>query len=437
MWQYLPMNVARLLLQIAVILAACRVLHSVLRRMGQPPVIGEIVAGLLLGPSLLGWLAPSWYASLFAPDSLPLLNSLSQVGLVLFMFVVGLRLDLQEVRESRHVAGLAGLLSIIVPFVAGLGLARPLHALVPEAPALLFSLFLAVSMSITAFPVLARILTDQGLTGTRLGQVAITCAALNDLVAWTLLAWISALAQSGGEAASVISTVGLLVGYGVLMIYGVRPAFAWLTHRFQAAGELPVILVMAFLSSWATEKIGIHALFGAFFAGAILPRGKDDASRRRVDEAAAKLEPITMVVLIPLFFAYTGLRTNLSLIGGSEAWVYTLAIIAVAVVGKVGGALLGGTILRFGVRDSLALGVLLNTRGLVELIVLNVGLDLGILSPSLFSMMVLMAVTTTLMAVPGLKIVLRMPSHTGRPVFGVAGQIFGRRESAGQSSSGF
>jgi len=398
-------TLARLLLQIAVILALCRLLYGFLWRMSQPPVIGEIIAGLLLGPSFFGWLAPSWYEQLFPASSLPALNGLSQVGLVLFMFLVGLRLDLSEVGSFRHVAGLAGLFSIVVPFAAGLALAGPLHVFAPQSPMLPFSLFLAVSMSITAFPVLARILQDEGLTETPLGHIAITCAALNDVAAWTLLAWIAALTRSTNGQVSVFGTIATVGAYGLIMAFVVRPVLRLLTRRFPAVGELQVMLVIAFLSSWVTESIGIHAFFGAFFAGVIWPRGKD------IGQAHSKLEAVTMTVLIPLFFSYTGIRTNLGLIGGTGAWPWAAVIIATATVAKVGGAFLGGTIMRFGVGDSLALGVLLNTRGLVELIALNVGLDLGILSPALFAMLVLMALTTTLMTVPVLRILRSVKSH--------------------------
>ena len=399
-------SVALLLLQIAAILALCRLLHGILRRMSQPPVIGEIIAGLLLGPSLLGWLAPSWYGQLFPASSLPALNGLSQIGLVLFMFLVGLRLDLSEVSAFRHVAGLAGLFSIVIPFSAGLALAGPLHVFAPQSPMLPFSLFLAVSMSITAFPVLARILRDERLEETRLGHIAITCAALNDVIAWTLLAWITALTRSTDGNVSVFGTIATVGAYVLIMAFAVRPVLRLLTRRFQVVSELQVMLVIAFLSSWATESIGIHAFFGAFFAGVIWPRGTEDGqdmNHPTRDDVSSKLEAITMTVLIPLFFAYTGIRTNLGLIAGAGAWPYAAVIIAAAAVGKIGGAFLGGTIMRFGVRDSLALGALLNTRGLVELIALNVGLDLGILSPALFSMMVLMTLTTTLMTVPLLR----------------------------------
>ncbi len=406
------LDLARLLLQIAVILALCRLLHAVLERIQQPPVIGEIIAGLLLGPSFLGWLAPHWYERLFPASSLPALNGLSQIGLVLFMFLVGLRLDLSEVRKFRHVAGLAGLLSIAVPFSAGLALAGPLHGLAPQSPMLPFSLFLAVSMSITAFPVLARILSDQGLAETRLGHIAIACAAMNDVSAWMLLAWITALTRSAGVQVpghtAIWGTIATVGAYGLIMAFAVRPALRLLARRWPAAGELQAMLIVAFLSSFATEWIGIHALFGAFFAGLVWPR--DESMSHATERVAAKLEPIAMTVLIPLFFSYTGIRTNLGLIEGAGAWPYVAVIVATAIGGKIGGAFLGASVMRFGLRDSLALGALLNTRGLVELVALNVGLDLGILSPALFSIMVLMALTTTLMTVPLLQWI--RPSRT-------------------------
>lgn len=404
------MNLALLLLQIAVILAACRLLRAIIGRFGQPPVMGEIIAGLLLGPSLLGWMAPAWYARLFPPGSLPTLNGLSQIGLVLFMFLVGVRLDLAEVIALRRVTGFSGLLSIAVPFSAGLALARTLHVLAPASPMLPFSLFIAVSMSITAFPVLARILTDQGLSATRLGHVAIACAAFNDIAAWCMLAWITAITRSSDGRASLAGPIATVALYIAVMLIAVRPLLRWLSERFAMAREFSTLLVFAFLSSWVTQWMGIHALFGAFFAGVIWPR-----SGTLVEDASSKLEPIAMAVLIPLFFSYTGIRTNIGLVDRSM-WKYEVAIIAVAIAGKVGGAILGATIMKFGLRDSLALGTLLNTRGLVELVVLNVGLDLGILSPALFSMMVVMALVTTLMTVPALHYILpkRAVEFSGR-----------------------
>ncbi len=385
------MTLVLLLLQIAVILAVCRLLHELCERIGQPPVIGEIIAGLLLGPSLFGWLAPNLFAKLFPPASLPALNALSQIGLVLFMFLVGLHLDVAEVWALRGVAGLAGLLSIAVPFAAGFALARPLHVLAPDALMLPFSLFCAVAMSITAFPVLARILADHKMTATRLGHVSIACAAFNDVLAWALLAWIVAVSRSG--QASFFWPIAIVAIYSAVMWFLVRPLLRWVPN------ELATMLIFVFLSSWVTELAGLHALFGAFFAGVIWPRGAV-----KFEEVSAKIEPIAMAVLIPLFFSYTGLRTNI----GAINWGFTLIIIAVAVAGKIGGTFAGAKMMGFDSRNALSLGVLLNTRGLVELVVLNVGLDLGILTPALFSMMVVMALVTTLMTSPALN-ALKVP----------------------------
>jgi Kef-type K+ transport system membrane component KefB len=366
-----------LLLQITIILAVCRLLHGLCERIGQPPVIGEIIAGMLLGPTFFGWLAPGLFARLFPPASLPTLNALSQIGLVLFMFLVGLHLDLGEVWGLRRVAGLAGLLSIAVPFGAGLALARFLHT--PP-------LFCAIAMSITAFPVLARILKDHKLSATRIGHVAVACAAFNDVVAWVLLAYI------------VGASITPVVIYSVVMWVVVRPLLRFVPN------ELPAMLVFVFLSSWATDLIGLHALFGAFCAGVVWPRGSV-----KFEEVSGKIEPIAMAVLIPLFFSYTGLRTNL----GSVNWGYTAIIVAVAVLAKVGGAFVGAKLMGFDVKNSFALGCLLNTRGLVELVVLNVGLDLGMITPALFSMFVAMALITTLMTSPALSALRLSPRLSG------------------------
>jgi Kef-type K+ transport system membrane component KefB len=399
-------TIVLLLLQIAGILAACRLLHGIAGRFGQPPVIGEIVAGLLLGPSFFGWIAPAFYARLFPAASLPALNELSQIGLVLFMFLVGLHLDLAEVYALRRVAGLASLLSIVVPFALGLALARPLHILAPSSPMLPFSLLIAIAMSITAFPVLARILADQKLSATKLGHVAIACAALNDVLAWSILAWVVAISRAHESIRGESSALGpfvILLAYIFGMFAVIRPALRWFMGRFAGrltgTNELSIMLIFVFLSSSVTELAGFHALFGAFLAGVIWPR-----SGSKMDDVAAKIEPLATTMLIPLFFSYTGLRTNIGALGANLG--LTALVIAVAIAGKVGGAFTGARITGFDVRNSLALGCLLNTRGLVELIVLNVGLDLGLLSPALFSMMVIMALVTTVMTTPLLKIVL-------------------------------
>jgi Kef-type K+ transport system membrane component KefB len=337
------------------------------------------------------------------------LNELSQIGLILFMFLVGLHLDLTQVYALRRVAGFASLLSIVVPFGLGLALAHPLRVLAPSSPMLPFTLLIAVSISITAFPVLARILTDQKLSATKLGHVAIACAALNDVVAWSFLAWIVAISRSGAASARAAFVILLIYLFGMFAV--IRPALRWFTGRLTVTNQLSTMLIFVFLSSWVTELAGFHALFGAFLAGVIWPRS--DSNR---DDLAAKIEPLAMTMLIPLFFSYTGLRTNIGTLGGNLG--LTALVIAVAIVGKVGGAFTGSKIAGFDVRSSLALGCLLNTRGLVELIVLNVGLDLGILSPALFSMMVIMALVTTVITSPLLKVVL--PEEYRRAVLKVS-----------------
>jgi len=309
------------------------------------------------------------------------------------------------------VAGFASLLSIVVPFALGLALARPLHVLAPSSPMLPFSLLIAIAMSITAFPVLARILADQKLSATKLGHVAIACAALNDVLAWSVLAWVVAISRSG--EASVLGPFVILLAYIFGMFAVIRPALRWFMGRFTGRAtvnnELSIMLIFVFLSSSVTELAGFHALFGAFLAGVIWPR-RDSRSDDVAAHVSAKIEPLATTLLIPLFFSYTGLRTNVGALGVNLG--LTALVIAAAIAGKVGGAFTGARITGFDVRNSLALGCLLNTRGLVELIVLNVGLDLGLLSPALFSMMVIMALVTTVITTPVLK-VLSVPHALG------------------------
>ena len=392
--------VGLLLVQIVVILALCRALRVIIGHLGQPAVIGEILAGLLLGPSFFGWIAPSWYAHLFVPASLPLLNALSQVGLVIFMFLVGLRLDLTEIYSLRSAASSTALLSIILPFSAGIVLSRELRAFAaPSTPGLPFALFIGVSMSITAFPVLARILSDRGLTQTRLGHLSIACAAFDDVTGWTMLACVTAMIRSDWTA-QLGSTAAILLIYVAVMLLVGRPLLKWCADHFDRTGDLSLILIIVFVSSWASDYAGIHALFGAFLAGVLCPHAGKFGKN-----LASVVEPLVITVLLPLFFSYTGIRTNIGLLSPS-LWLWTLVIIAVAVAGKMGGGFSGAALMGLSLRESVALGALMNTRGLVELVVLNVGLDLGILTPALFTMFVLMALATTLMTSPILNWVL-------------------------------
>ena len=393
-----------LLLQVVVIGFVARGLGWLFARLHQPRVVGEIVAGILLGPSLLGWLAPSVSAFVFPPAELGPLYSLSQVGLLLFMFKVGVDLDLRQLRKMGPAVVLTSNISILVPFLGGFALAWFLYSRLssPTVPISVFAMFMGTAMSITAFPVLARILTERNLLHSKIGSIAISSAAVDDVTAWCLLALL--LAKLRSHAGTPLwFTMGGLIAYVALMTCGVRPLLARIT-TFQnetiSTDFLALVLLFTFLSAWTTERLGIHALFGAFFAGLVLPR-----SEGLVHSVASKLETLSNAVLLPLFFAFTGLRTSVRLMSGATLWFYCGLIIAVAVSGKVLGCMVAARSAEMSWRQALSLGLLMNTRGLVELVILNVGLDLRVISPTLFSMMVVMALVTTFMTTPLLDLV--------------------------------
>jgi Kef-type K+ transport system membrane component KefB len=390
-----------LLLDIVVVCSVARALGWGFEKLHQPRVVGEILAGILLGPSLLGWLAPPAFALLFPPGGLAPLYFLSQIGLLLFMFQVGLGLDLQELRRLGRTVVITSNISVLVPLVAGSTLALYLYPRLSSAkvPLPVFALFMGTAMSITAFPVLARILEERKLLQSRIGVVAISCAAVDDITAWCLLAGLTAWVRSGQETSPWFTMAGL-GAYLFVMICVVRP----LLRRYAARqGEmsrdiLAFALLFLFFSAWATERIGIHALFGAFAAGAILPR--TEAFTRIL---GGYLELITNVLLLPLFFAYTGLHTSIYLLSGT-LWFYCALIVLVAVLGKLFACAVAGRASGMSWRDALSIGVLMNTRGLIELVILTVGLDLGVISPTLFSIMVIMALVTTFMTTPVLAL---------------------------------
>ncbi len=395
-----------LLLQLVVIVLVARLVGRLFLKLGQPPVMGEIVAGILLGPSLLGLVSPTTMAFLFPASSLEILKLLSQIGVALFMFVVGLELDVQLLRQKAHTAIMVSHASIVVPFF--LGVALSLFLVQSLAPAntsfTAFALFMGIAMSITAFPVLARILEDRGLSRTRLGGIAITCAAVDDVTAWCLLALVIAIARADGLFAAVI-TIGLAIAFIGFMLFVIKPLFARLIKgnpNNERYGRNLVALILAFVlaSALLAELIGIHALFGAFLAGVVMP---PTAEVRRV--LKEKLETFSVVVLLPLFFVFTGLRMQISLLNDWNSWLLCALIILIAIAGKLGGSTFMARWTGLNWRDSFSLGVLLNTRGLVELIVLSIGYDLGILSPRTFAMMVLMALATTFMTGPLLSLV--------------------------------
>jgi Kef-type K+ transport system membrane component KefB len=395
-----------LILQIVVICTAARALGWLFARLHQPRVVGEIIAGILLGPSLLGWLAPADMARLFPPQGLGALYSLSQVGLLLFMFQVGLEMDLGKLRKMGRAVVLTSNVSILVPFVSGAVLALALHRSLsdPSVPVAAFALFMGTAMSVTAFPVLARILAERNMLQSSVGSIAISCAAVDDITAWCLLALLTAMVRTGAGAPLVFTLGGLAV-YAAVMLTLVRPLLAR-SRAFE--GEKPstdalvVAVMVAFLSAWATEWLGVHALFGAFFAGAILPRG--EGLRRSV---AGRLKFVNTVLLLPLFFAFTGLRTSVGLLDGWALWLYCALILTVAVTGKLLGCMVSVRLSGMTWREAVSVGLLMNTRGLVELVILNVGLDLGVITPTVFSMMVLMALVTTFMTTPLLDLLSR------------------------------
>jgi len=389
-----------LLLALALVIATARSLGALCHWLQQPPVIGEMIAGILLGPSLLGQLAPDAYSYLLPQSIAPLLNAIAQFGVILYMFIVGLELNPSILRGKRHAAVAISHASIVFPFLLGTALALVLYPRFSTStvPFTSFSLFVGVSMSVTAFPVLARILTDRGISRTRLGSLALSCAAVDDISAWCLLALVVGITQA--RAGHAVSTFALAALYVLVMATIMRSLASWVARKFERGGRLTqgalaAVLLVVLLSSFTTEWIGIHAIFGAFALGSIIPH--DSAFAR---DLRTKLEDFTVVFLLPAFFAFTGLRTRIGLLEGAEAWLFCALIVGVASLGKFGGSAIAARLTGLSWRDSSALGILMNTRGLMELIVLNIGLDFGVISPVLFAMLVLMALATTMATTP-------------------------------------
>jgi Kef-type K+ transport system membrane component KefB len=395
------------LLALLAIVAASRLFGVAFRYLAQPPVVGEVVAGIALGPSLLGKLAPDATAYLFPATVVPALNVIAQVGVILFMFLVGVELDTRILRSKAHTALAISHASIVAPFLLGAFASFWIYPRLSsrDVPFGVFAMFMGIAMSITAFPVLARILTDRGMQRSKLGVLALSCAAVDDVTAWCVLAFVVSLASA--EVGGAWLTVALTVGYIGLVWFAVRP----LVHRWIRAQELtqqlskhaiPAVVLGLLCSALITELIGIHAIFGAFLLGATIPHESLLAERLK-----AKFEDLVVVLFLPAFFAFTGLRTQIGLVSGLAQWLMCLAIIVLACLGKFGGTLLAARLTGQGWRNAAALGALMNTRGLMELVVLNIGLDLRVLSPTLFAMMVLMAVVTTFSTSPLLALLQR------------------------------
>jgi Kef-type K+ transport system membrane component KefB/nucleotide-binding universal stress UspA family protein len=395
-----------LILQLIIIMVVARIMGYLFQLIGQPLVIGEIVAGLILGPSVIGTMAPQVFGFLFPEESITTLQQLSQLGLIFFMFIIGMELDPQSFRRSANKAVLISIASIVFPFISGIVLAYYLYGDFSSQNVnfISFALFMGTTMCITAFPILARIVQERKLTRTPVGTMAISVAAIGDVVAWCILAVVIAIVKSGGVSHSFL-TIVLSVIYILLMLYIVKP-FMYRLGRVYSSREamgkpiVAFIFLLIFFSSLITEVIGIHALFGAFMAGVIMP---ENLNFKRV--FTEKIEDVSLVILLPLFFVSTGLRTEVGLINSWHLWSVCIIITLTAIVGKFGGTLLASRFVGLNWNHSLTLGVLMNAKGLMELIVLNIGYDLGILSPEVFAMLVLMALATTLLTGPGLNLI--------------------------------
>ncbi len=400
---------AMFLLQIISILIVSRIFGFLFAKIGQPTVIGEILAGIVLGPSLLGYFYPEAFHFLFAAKSLGNLYILSQVGLILFMFTIGMDLNLGELKEKMGKIYVISHASIVIPYFFGMLLAYFVYSEFAAAQTgfLSFALFIGISMSITAFPVLARIVQEKGLSRTHLGTVAIASAAINDVTAWCVLAAVIAIAKTGSFISSLY-TIGFSILYVVVMLFVVRPFLkrvGEIYHNSEVLNKSIVafLLLTLILSAFTTQVIGIHALFGAFLAGVVMPPLPN--FRKMIIE---KIEDVSVTLLLPLFFVFTGLRTEIGLLNTPYLWTICGIFILVAVTGKFVGGAFTAKILGESWRDSLSIGVLMNTRGLMELIVLNIGYEMGILPPSIFVMLVIMALVTTFMTTPALSIINRL-----------------------------
>ena len=396
---------ARLLLVIAIVVVAAKAVGWLAQRVGQPRVMGEIIAGILLGPSLLGLVWPAATDHLFPPEVLSSLSAIAQLGLVLFMFLVGVDFDPAHLRAQGHRAVVISHASIVLPVLLGLGLSTWLHPRVGgDTDPLSFGLFMGAAMAITAFPVLASMLQDSGLASTRIGTLALTCAAVDDVTAWFVLAGVIATIQSSG-AGDVVGTLGWTALYLLVMVKVARPLI-----RSRERLPLAVAVGFALLSAWVTELIGIHAIFGAFAAGAIIPA----QSLQRL-ELTERLESTTRSVLLPMFFAVVGLSTRVDLLDSPYLWGIAAIVIAVAIVGKLVGSAVAARVVGENWQDALTIGVLMNTRGLTEIVILTVGLELGVINETVFSIMVLMALVTTLMAWPTLRLAgISLPADSAR-----------------------
>lgn len=401
------------LLQLLIIITVSRLFGYLFRKIGQPAVMGEIVAGIALGPSLLGAIYPAYIAFVFPKASLGNLQMLSQVGLILFMFVIGMELDLNIIKKKAKAATLISITSIIFPYLLGVGLAFVLYKSYAPAnvPFHAFALFMGIAMSITAFPVLARIIKERNIGDTRHGAIAITSAAVDDVTGWCTLAVVIAIVKAENLSTALYTILAAVV-YICVMIFAIRPFLKRLSandsqNELVKQSTMAVIFIVLLLSAYCCEVIGIHALFGAFMAGVIMPL---EWNFRKI--IINKTEDVASVLLLPLFFVLTGLRTEIGLLNNGTLWMVCGLITFLAVLGKFGGSAIAARISGESTFSSLVIGALMNTRGLMELIILNIGYDLGILTPEVFTMMVMMALITTFMTSPSLNMLNKIYKTT-------------------------
>ena len=390
-----------LLIQMTVVLLTALLCGWLARKLGQARVIGEIIGGILIGPSVFGRVAPQSWATLFPPSSFGSFEVLSTVGLILFLFLIGSELDYDHLRQQKRTAVFVSIMSIVVPFGLATVVAHSLQVrFAPDSTASTpFVLFLGISMSITAFPVLVRILEERHLVSTPLGTTSLMCAAAGDVFAWILLGIALTLIPRSGDASTLLYRAIGLVAYLVVMLSFVLPFGKWLMKRRKGEGLsyefLGIVVAFVLASAAATEAIGIHPLFGAFMAGVCFPRSESVQKILRT-----RIYMIVSVLFLPLFFALTGMRTRVDLMNSAGIWMWTAVVLAVAIAGKMGGKVLAARWTGQPWRQATALGALLNTRGLVELIVLNIAYNAGVFSQTLFTMLVVMALVTTMMTTP-------------------------------------
>jgi Kef-type K+ transport system membrane component KefB len=406
---------AHFFIAIAVVMLVARLFGMASVRLGQPRVMGEVLAGIVLGPTVVGTVWPDLETALFPSDIIPYIGVVAQLGLIFYMFLIGLEVDLSQIKGRVGQVAAISNVSVALPMMLGIAVALPVYELVgPDKKFVAFALFMGVSMSITAFPVLARILVERRMLKRPVGVLALACAAVDDVTAWFLIALASAVAVAG-SGAEVLETIGLAIVFCVVMGFGIRPLLARVSTAYDEAGRVPggwVALIFAgvLLSAYTTEEIGIALIFGAFVMGLIMPRHAE-----LTEDVTRRIEDFVVTLLLPLFFAYTGLRTNVGLLDRPELWLLTLVILAVAVIGKLFGAAIAARLTGYDWRSSAVIGTLMNTRGLTELIVLNLALELGVISEALFAMLVLMAIITTYMAGPALNL-LDPNNELGAPV---------------------